>query len=183
MRHSLSVLAVVTFAAALGVMPIRAAAQTQCTASGEPDSCSVPGTVSMTAGRVVRLQMSAGSTPLTAPTTTDFDAGFNATTGPTLTVSANAPWSLQIRAATATWNATSTAADAPAWAAKPAGDLKWSTAAGGSFVSLTTSDVNLFTGAATASDAATLYFQTLYDWTTDTPGNYSLSIVLTLVSP
>lgn len=37
--------------------------------------------------------------------------------------------------------------------------------------------------AATASAATTIYFQTLYDWTLDTPGNYSLSVVLTLIAP
>jgi hypothetical protein len=59
----------------------------------------------------------------------------------------------------------------------------WSTASNGTFNALTTSDVNLVTGSATASNATTLFFQTLYDWTLDTPGNYSLSIVLTLTSP
>jgi hypothetical protein len=155
----------------------------QCTASGAPANCGVPGSVSMTAGRVVRLQMSAGSTPLTAPTPADFDAGFNATSGPTLTVSANAPWTLHIRAAATTWTATNTSPGAPAWAAKPAANLKWSTAANGSFTALSTSDVTLVTGSATATDATTLYFQTLYAWTSDTPGSYSMAIVLTLTSP
>jgi hypothetical protein len=36
---------------------------------------------------------------------------------------------------------------------------------------------------ATASNVTTLYFQTLYNWTLDTPGNYSLAVVLTLTSP
>lgn len=155
----------------------------QCTASGAPANCGVPGSVSMTAGRVVRLQMSAGSTSLTAPTPADFDAGFNATSGPTLTVSANAPWTLHIRAAAANWTATNTSPGAPAWAAKPAANLKWSTAANGSFTALSTSDVTLVTGSATATDATTLYFQTLYAWTSDTPGSYSMAIVLTLTSP
>ena len=85
----------------------------QCTANGAPANCSVPGSVSMTAGRVVRLQMSAGSTALTPPTTGDFDAGFNATGGPTLTVSANAPWTLHIRSASAVWTATNTSPGLP----------------------------------------------------------------------
>ena len=158
-------------------------AAAQCTASGAPANCGLPGSVAMTAGRVVRLQMSAGSTALTAPTPADFDAGLNATTGPTVTVSANAAWTLSLRAAAATWTATNTSPGAPARTTKPAADLKWSTASGGSFVALTTSDVNLVTGSATASNATTLYFQTLYSWTLDTPGNYSMSIVLTLTSP
>ena len=155
----------------------------QCTASGAPANCGVPGSVSMTAGRVVRLQVSAGSTALTAPTTSDFDAGFNSTTGPTLTVSANAAWTLHIRAASALWTATNTSPGVPARANKPATDLQWSLASGGGFAALTATDANLISGTATASTAATLHFQTLYNWTLDTPGNYSLSIVLTLTSP
>ena len=167
----------------LGLLVASSSARAQCTASGAPDSCGVPGSVSLTAGRVVGLRMSAGSTPLSAPTTADFDAGFNATTGPTLTVSANAPWTLHLRSSATFWTATNTSPGAPARTTKPAGDLRWSTASNGPFSALTTSDANLVTGAATAANATTLYFQTLYDWTQDTPGNYSLSIVLTLTAP
>ena len=80
--------AVMAMAIASAALP--AIARAQCTATGSGATCTQPGSASMTAGRVVRLQMSAGSTALTAPTPTDFDAGFNTTTGPTLTVSANA---------------------------------------------------------------------------------------------
>ena len=173
----------VMVAAVIELPKAASSASAQCTASGAPANCGLPGTVSMTAGRVVRLQMSAVSTPLTAPVPADFDAGFNATTGPTLTVSSNAAWTLHIRAAAATWTATNTSPGAPARTNKPAADLKWSTASNGSFAALTASDVNLVTGAATASSATTLYFQTLYSWTLDTPGNYSMAIILTLTSP
>ncbi len=176
-------LGAIVIATLIGLSTAALPASAQCTASGAPASCGLPGSVSMTAGRVVQLQMSAGSTALTAPTPAHFDAGFNATTGPTLTVSANAAWTLSVRAAAATWTATNTSPGAPARTTKPAADLKWSTASNGSFTSLTTSDVNLVTGSATASNATTLYFQTLYNWTLDTPGNYSMSIVLTLTSP
>jgi hypothetical protein len=53
----------------------------------------------------------------------------------------------------------------------------------GTFTALTTTDVNLVTGAATASNATTLFLHTFYSWTLDTPGNYSLAVVLTLTSP
>jgi hypothetical protein len=174
-------IAILAVTAVIAITPGRARAQ--CTASGAPDNCSVAGSVSMTAGRVVQLQMSAGSTPLTAPTTADFDAGFNSTSGPTLTVSANAPWTLHIRAASASWTATNTSPGAPARTNKPAGDLQWAISSGGPFAALTASDANLVGGSATSGNATTLYFQTVYDWTLDTPGNYSLSIVLTLTSP
>ena len=181
MHIRLSVVTMMLTAVAGAMTPATAGAQ--CTANGAPASCGVPGSVSMTAGRVIRLQMTAGSTSLAAPTPAAFDAGFNATTGPTLTVSANAAWTLHIRAAAATWTATNTSPGAPARINKPASDLQWSTSSSGGFAALTASDASLVTGAAAASNATTLYFQTLYDWTLDTPGNYSLSIVLTLTSP
>lgn len=166
-----------------GLPALPAIAHAQCTVSGTGATCNQPGSVSMTAGRVMRLQLSAGSTALTAPTPADFDAGFNATPGPTLTVSANAAWTLLLRSGTTFWTAANTSPGAPARTTKPAGDLTWSTASNGTFNGLTTSDVNLVTGSATATNATTLFFRTLYDWTLDTPGNYSLSVVLTLTSP
>lgn len=170
-------------AVAAGTLLVPLSARGQCLASGNGGTCNQPGSVSLTAGRVVRLQMSAGSTTLTSPIPTDFDAGFNATTGPTLTVSANAAWTLHVRSGANFWTAVNTSPGAPARTTKPAGDLRWSTASNGTFNSLTTSDVNLVTGAATASNVTTLYFRTTYSWTLDTPGNYSLPIVLTLTSP
>ena len=181
--NRMTTLCVTAMAIMIAGSAMPATALAQCTASGSGDSCTQPGSASMTAGRVVRLQMSAGSTALTAPTPTDFDAGFNSTTGPTLTVSANAAWTLMVRSSGAFWAATNTSPGAPARTTKPAGDLKWSTASNGTFSALTTADATLVTGAATASNATTLYLQTLYNWTLDTPGNYSLSVVLTLTSP
>jgi len=178
-----SIFRAVLVATVIGLPMAASSASAQCSATGAPANCGLPGTVSMTAGRVVRLQMTAVSTPLTAPVPADFDAGFNATSGPTLTVSANASWTLSLRAAAATWTATNTSPGAPARANKPAADLKWSLLSTGPFTALTTSDVTLVSGAATASNATTLFFQTLYSWTLDTPGNYSMAIVLTLTSP
>ena len=172
------------FVTVIGISLAASSAGAQCTTPNGPrSSCSVAGSVSMIAGRVVQLQMSAGSTALAAPTPADFDAGFNATTGPTLTVSANASWTLHMRAAAASWTATNTSPGAPARTNKPAADLKWSTASNGTFAALTTSDVTIVTGSATAASATMLYFRTLYSWTLDAPGNYSISIVLTLTSP
>jgi hypothetical protein len=181
MRRLQLCVALITVSVAALATPSTGAAQ--CTVNGVPGTCNQPGSVSMTAGRVIRLQVSAGSTPLTAPTPADFDAGFNSTTGPSLTVSANAPWTLHVRASTAVWAATNTSPGAPARTTKPAADLKWSTAPNGTFNALTTTDVLLAGGPATASSATTLYFQTVYGWTLDTPGNYSLAVILTLTSP
>jgi hypothetical protein len=158
-------------------------AYAQCTANGALASCNQPGSVSMTTGRVVRLQVNAASTSLTAPTPADFDAGFNSTTGPTVTVSANAPWTLQLRASSASWTATNTSPGAPARTHTPAADLKWSTSAAGAFNALSTTDATLVSGTATAGIATTLFFQTRYSWTLDTPGTYRMSVVLTLTAP
>jgi hypothetical protein len=155
----------------------------QCTVAGTPSSCGLPGSATMTAGRVIRLQMTATSTTLTAPTAADFDAGFNSTTGPTLTVSANSSWSLYVRSATPLWSATTTSPSAPARTDKPVGDLRWSTNSGGPFVALTTGDTNLLAGVATAADTRTLYFQTAYSWLLDTPGDYGLTLILSLTAP
>lgn len=180
MRHPGFVLFATTIALlVVGSSPALA----QCSVAGTPASCSLPGSVSMTAGRVIRLQLSATSTTLTAPTPAHFDAGFNSTSGPTLTVSANASWSLYVRSSSALWSATNTAPGAPARTDKPAGDLRWSTNAGGPFVALTTTDASLLTGSATAAAASTLYFQTLYSWALDTPGDYGLTLILSLTSP
>jgi hypothetical protein len=173
---AITALAVVTWATP-------AALAAQCSVTTAPDNCTQLGSASMTAGRVVRLQVSAGSTPLTAPTPADFDAGFNATTGPTFTVSANAPWTLSMRASSGFWTATNTSPGAPARTTKPAADLRWSTASNGTFVGMTTTDATLVSGAATANSATTLFLRTLYGWTLDTPGNYSLTVVLTLTAP
>ena len=155
----------------------------QCTASGGPASCTVATSTSMTAGRVIRMQLSATSTTLTAPTAADFDAGINSTTGPTLTVSANAAWRLHVRSSTAVWTAITTSPGAPARANKPAGDLRWSTSPGGPFVQLTTTDATLASGTATASTGNNLHYRTAYSWTLDTPGDYGLTLVLSLTSP
>jgi hypothetical protein len=172
-----------TTAVAAAMLGLSAAALAQCLANGNGGTCNQTGSVSITAGRVILLQMSANSTALTPPTSADFDAGLNATTGPTLTVSSNSAWRLYIRASTALWTASNTSPGAPARVNKPAADLKWAKAAGGPFVALTTADVALSNANATASNITTLYFQTLYNWTLDTPGNYSLAVVLTLTSP
>jgi hypothetical protein len=163
--------------------PAAAAQTTPCTASGSPGTCNRTGSVTMIVGRVVLLQISPTPTALTVPTPADFDAGFNSTNGPTLTVSANASWTLLMRSGGVFWTATNTSPGAPARTTKPAGDLQWSKVSAGPFTPLTITDITLVTGAATASNVTTLYFHTVYDWLLDTPGNYSLPIVLTLTSP
>jgi hypothetical protein len=166
---------------ALGVG--RVAHAQACTVNGGAGSCPIAISVQMTAPKVVRLTVSPASIALTSPSTTDFDAGFAATVGPAVTVNANTPWSVSMRAAGAFWNATNTVPGVPARANKPASELQWSTAAAGSFAGFTTSNVTLASGTRTSGALTSLYYRTLYSWTADTPGDYSLGVILTIVAP
>jgi len=66
---------------------------------------------------------------------------------------------------------------------KPAGDLLWATAAGGPFTALSTTAVSAGSGAPTAGTIPAFFYRTAYDWTLDTPGAYSLTVVFTLTAP
>ena len=139
--------------------------------------------INITIGRALLLTVTPSSTSLTSPTTTHYDAGFAATTGPTTAISSNAPWTLAISSATATWSATNTQTQ-PARTDKPASDLRWSTSSAGPFAALTTSPVTVASGTATTGvTAASLFYRTLYSWALDTPGEYSLQVVFTISSP
>jgi hypothetical protein len=160
----------------------QAAAQS-CIVIFPAPSCSMTGGVTINIGRAVLMTLSPGSTTLAPPTIADYDAGYAATTGPTATVRANAAWSLSISSASATWSAVDTQTE-PARVAKPASDLLWSTTAGGTFVGLTTTAVQIGAGTRTGTGTpVTLFYRTSYGWTLDTPGNYTLPVVFTLTAP
>jgi hypothetical protein len=168
--------------AALGLLllavPLRA--QVNCTAN--PSQCSIGAqSIRITVDPVVSLAILPATTALTAPTAAHFNAGFAPTAGPTLTVRANSDWSLAISAATAVWSATDTES-VPARTDKPASNLRWATSPGGPFTPLSTSAVNLVTGSATGGTATTIHFQTDWAWALDTPGSYSLQLVLTITA-
>jgi len=168
--------------AALFASPVTA--QASCQINTNSGTCSTSGTLSITIGigRAVQLELSAASTSLTPPTTADFEAGFASTTGPSGVVRSNAPWSLSISAGSATWTASNTQTE-PARANKPSTDLLWSLSAAGPFTPLTTTPVTVATGAATSGASGTLFYRTRYDWLLDTPGNYSIQVILTIVAP
>lgn len=159
------------------IAPAGAFAQT-CTVA-EAGSCTVSASVSLTATSLVWAQISSSTTALKAPTPADFTAGFNSSAGPTLTLASNGPWSVHIRGATAVWSASGPLARVN----KPVGDLKWSIASNGVFSAVSTSDATMRSGVASGDNIVTIFFQTVYNWRFDTPGLYSLSIVLTLTSP
>ena len=138
--------------------------------------------VSLTVGRIVELALTATSTALDTPTIAAYNAGFVASTGPSGTVRANGPWTLAISSSAATWTGVDTQTEA-ARPDKPSTDLQWSTTANGTFVGITTTPAPVGTGTATNGTSLSLFYQTRYAWTLDTPGNYSLQVVFTLTAP
>lgn len=181
MTHARSFLIGVAIAALTSGLPSWASAQ--CEISSPGAVCEQAAMVSMTIGRVVQVQMTPTSTALVDPTPAHFDAGFNISTGPVLTVSSNSAWRLRIRGMTSVWGATNTSPGAPARTNKPVGDLRWSKTVGGAYTALTTADVTLSNANATASNVTTLFYRTNYAWLLDSPGIYTMDVRLTLVSP
>jgi hypothetical protein len=167
--------------AALAIVP-RAAVAQLCTATlngAGAGNCSVNTTAGLTIGTVANLTLSSTSTTLTPPADTDYVLGFLRSTGPSATIKANTTWTLQISATGTFWTAS-----AGAWATKPIGQLQWSTTAlAGPYAPITNTAATIKTGAASASTAVSIFYQTLYAYATDLPGNYSVAVTFTLVSP
>ena len=136
-------------------------------------TCTLAVTATATINSVARLSISSSTTTLTTPTAADFGAsgGVNSN-GPTITVLANAGYTLTASPATANWSG-------PATSSKPATDLRMKVGTG-SVVPLGQ------VGQASIGTTGTPYaisYNTLYNWTTDKPGNYSLVVNYTLVAP
>lgn len=176
--------------AALAVVALLAAsprldAQT-CIAQAPPANlwtCTVNTSASLVIVDVLSLTLSSITTTLSPPIGSDYDAGFVANTGPTATVLANRPWRLQISTATATWAAVNTQPGVNARATKPASDLLRATVAGGPFTALSTTPATVASGAASAGTTTSFFFRTVYAWSVDTPGTYSLVVMFTLLAP
>jgi hypothetical protein len=166
------------------VMPAAAPVLAQsCTTN--PGSCSPPSNplqISITIGRAVQVLISPGNTTLTPPGPADYDAGFVATNGPTVTVRSNAPWSVALSSSTSTWIAVNTQSE-PARTDKPASDLQWAFDQAGPFTDMSTSPATLANGALTTATSVTLFYRTRYSWVLDTPGNYRLPLVFTIIAP
>ncbi|HTR21971.1 MAG TPA: hypothetical protein VMH88_14055 [Gemmatimonadales bacterium] len=141
-------------------------------------TCNINTSASITIGTVMQLSLSGTTTALTPPTIAGYTTGYVPNAGPTVTVRCNQAWHLQVAAAAATWTAV-----APARVNKPASDLQWSLAANGTFAGLTTAAVTVTNGTATAGTVTNFFYRTLYSFSLDTPGNYSLAVVYTLISP
>jgi len=149
---------------------LAAAAAAQQTCDGGA-SCQLSVAASATINTVARLSITATTTTLTTPSSADFGAAAGvATTGPTLTVKANAGYTLTA-SAPATWTGGNNS--------KPSSDLKMKVN-GGTLSALGQ------VGQSTTATAGTTYaitYNTIYNWATDVPGSYSLVVKYTLSAP
>ena len=167
-KVALSVLALVLSAAQ---------AQAQNTCSANP--CSLNDTVKVTAPVVLRLVVSQAATTLSAPNEAAYDAGFLNDNGPIAGIKANRSWTLKVSANAATWTAANGAR-----AGKPAADLLWATSSGGTYNAFSTTPATFFSGATGTGNASSqIYYRTLWAYSADTPGDYSLVVVFTLSAP
>jgi len=167
-KSTLGVLALLTVGAA------RAQAQNTCTAN----PCSLNDTVKVTVATVMRLDLSQAATSLTPPNEAAYDAGFQLDNGPVAGVKANRAWTLKISANAGNWTAANGAN-----ASKAAGDLQWAKTSGGSYTSLSTSPASLLAASGTGNTSQQVYYKTLWSYSSDTPGDYSLVVVYTLSAP
>jgi hypothetical protein len=132
---------------------------------------------------VLRLSLSVPGISLGSPSEADFAAGHKDVIGPgvTATVKANRAFQVQVGGSTGTFQYAGSAPDP----AKPASDLLWSTSQAGlpatsTHMGMTSMLLNQGTG---GSVQATIYMRTLWSFLRDVPGNYSMSVRLTLSAP
>ncbi|MFL5480154.1 MAG: hypothetical protein ACJ79J_00180 [Gemmatimonadaceae bacterium] len=157
----------------------------QCTGT---NTCTTTHTVSATVNVIVMLEMSSTTTTLTSPTANDIHNGTAIVdAGPTLTISANESWTLNIRSQNSS-NWTFVGALGGQNGRKSIGDLAWSTSAGGTFTPITSNDaVFLADGNPADHVPSPVFFRTT--WGSDfsaganAPGTYSLPIAFTLTAP
>jgi hypothetical protein len=177
----------------LAAHPVEGAAQVSCDAYpgvGAP-TCSHDHVVTATIAPILRLDLSSLVTTMLSPDRAQFDSAWVATsldqlpltTGPTLTVRANRPWSLKMMAASPTFSFDPDPVfQLTRTSGKPASDLAWSLSAARGFTALdaaTAADV-AFSAAAGSYTEHVLYFRTRWNYALDVPGFYGLHITFTL---
>lgn len=171
---------IIAAAAMSAVLAGTAQAQQNCTGttSAGPTGCTVTNAVTTNVPYVARLQVSAAATTLTAPTAENFGdvAGVSDANVLTLNVKANSSYKITASAAAANWTGGS--------GNKLATDLKISVDNFATSSTLSNTGVQLATGAApTANQNYSIGYNVQYNWLTDTPGAYNLTVNYTLTSP
>ena len=141
-------------------------------------SCTVTNTTSATVNTVARLTLDNTATDLGTPAEADYIAGHKDAAGPTATVLSNTAWHVAVVGNTGTFSCTGTGCRAT----KPASDLLWGTVAG-TYPNNASASATLFNGSGTASTSQQSFYRTNWDFTTDTPGVYTLVVNYTLSEP
>ncbi|MBA3889257.1 MAG: hypothetical protein H0X64_01895 [Gemmatimonadaceae bacterium] len=141
--------------------------------------------------RLGRLTIATNNAGLTAPSFNGFDVQYvNESSAVALTVSANVPWDLRLRnnqgGGSGFWTGTSTpGAGIAAAATKPASELLASPTFGAGYLAIPNSQaasINVLTNQpAVGARNVPLYLRSVWSYTFDTPGSYSLITALSLV--
>lgn len=159
-----------------------ASAQGSCTLNGW-SSCTVGGdathSISVTITSVGSMQLAGGTVVLPTPDHIAYTAGLTGTGSVAYAIKANNPWTITISGASAFWTAT----PGSARQTKPVADLQYATSASGPFADLSTSQVTVSSGSATASTIVTLYLRSKLAYALDNVGHYTLQVNLTITAP
>lgn len=175
-RSFLSVLA------AVGSLARPANAQL-CQSTGAAGTCSVNTTTSLTVPTILRMTVGSGTTAFGTISAAAYNTGTASVAGPAVVVKANQGWRVQVSSAATFWTAVNTDPLNPARVTKPLSDLEWRTTPGGTFAAMTGTGVQVGAGGPTGGTTMTLEFQSAWSYSLDTPGNYSVSVTFTLLSP
>ena len=158
-----------------------APAAAQCTAAGIPSSCTQPLTFRFTARRTVRVTVAPSSFSFSV-TPGDYNQGYTEALGQSVTVLSNNAWTLSIRSSQTSWTGTGGAR-----LTKPRTDLQWSTSIGGPYTAMTgnnaASALQIASGTATAGTVVSVWYHVLWSWTLDTPGTYTVPVILLITAP
>jgi hypothetical protein len=141
-------------------------------------TCTVEITMPVT--DVLRLSLDATGVSLGSPTESDYLAGYRDIAGVSVTAKGNRAFQVQVGGVSGAFTYAGPLADP----GKPASDLRWATSAAG--LGSTTNHMGtssmLFNQGAGAITTA-LFLRTLWSFTTDVPGTYSLAIRFTFSAP
>ncbi len=179
MRHRLGLVAALLLT---GAFAIPAAAQV-CNEVGAAGTCTVTATASVTFPVILRMTIGSATTAFGTITATNYNNGFASLSGPTVTVKANQGWRVQISSASTFWTAVTTDPGNPARATKPLADLQWATSLAGAYTPLAAAGATIGSGSGTGGTVSPLFFKSLWSYAVDTPGNYSIGVTFTLLSP
>jgi len=167
-------------------LPQISLAQNQsCTVTGASPlgSCSLTrGPYTANIQRTVEIIVTPTAMNLGSPTASDYLNGFQHITGHAAEIHSNYPWQLSIRSTQSSFSGSGGARTN-----KPRSDLSWSLTSGSGYTVITgnnaAANVVVTTGTATGSEVVQLFYRVAWSWSLDTPGTYSLPLVLTIAAP